>query len=124
MTGGGGVTVVGDTRLRATLAAASASLAHLDTANQATSRLVQQRSRGAAPKRSGRLAGSLVATAKGDEARVASGLVYAGVQHYGWSAHGISPHPFLVPVAEATEPVWIRTYETQVKAILNTVKGA
>ena len=124
MTSGPQVEVVGDTRLRATLGAASAALAHMDAANQATSRLVQQRARGAAPKRTGRLAGSLVATATGDEARVASGLVYAGVQHYGWAAHGITAHPFLVPVAQATEQVWIRTYEAQVNQILGMVKGA
>jgi phage gpG-like protein len=124
VTNGAQVEVVGDTRLRATLHAAGAALAHMDAANQATARLVQQRARGAAPKRTGRLAGSLVATATGDTARVSSGLVYAGVQHYGWAAHGISAHPFLVPVAEASQAVWIRTYEAQINQTLSMVKGA
>jgi phage gpG-like protein len=115
--------VIGATRLRATLAIAGAQLGHLDGATSATARLVQQRARGAAPKRSGRLAGSLVATSKGDEARVSSGVVYAGVQHYGWAAHGIRAHPFLVPVAEASTAIWRPFYVADVNRVLGHVKG-
>lgn len=118
------VEVVGAARCAATMAAAAARLTRLDGATSATSRLVQSRARGNAPKRSGRLAGSLVATAKGDEARVSSGVVYAGVQHYGWAARGITAHPFLVPVAEASTPVWRAYYVADVNAALNMVKGA
>lgn len=120
----GAVTVVGDTRVRATLAAAAAHLDHLEAAHQSASRLVLQRSRGAAPKRTGRLARSLSASSKGDEARVATGLVYAGVIHYGWAAHGISAHPYLVPVAEASQPIWIQAYKAEVITTANMVKGA
>jgi phage gpG-like protein len=118
------VTVQGDTRLKATLAAASASLAHMDAATGTTAQLVRGRAVGAAPKRTGRLAGSLSATSTGDTARVSSGQVYAGVIHYGWAARGIRAHPFLVPVAEQTQPVWIRSYQAQLKAIVGRVRGA
>jgi len=120
----GTVTVVGDTRLRATLAVAAQRLDNLETAGNAASRLIMQASRGRAPKRTGRLAGSLTADASGNEAKVSSGLVYAGVIHYGWAAHGISANPFLVPVAESTQSVWIRAYETEVAAAISIVKGA
>ena len=118
------VQVTGDTRLKATMQAAAASLAHLDASHQATGQLVRGRAVGAAPKRTGALAGSLSARASGDQARVSSGQVYAGVIHYGWAAHGIRANPFLVPVAEATQPVWIRTYQAQVKGIIGRIRGA
>ena len=120
----GAVTVVGDTRLRATLAVAAERLDHLETAGQSASRLIMQAARGRAPKRTGRLAGSLSADADGTEAEVSAGAVYAGVIHYGWAAHGISANPFLVPVAESTQSVWIRSYQAEVVAAISIVKGA
>lgn len=118
------VEVVGAARCAATMAAAAARLSHLDGATSSTSRLVQSRARGNAPKRTGRLAGSLVAASTGTEARVSSGVVYAGVIHYGWAAHNIRANPFLVPAAEDSTPVWRRFYVADVNTALAMVKGA
>lgn len=120
----GAVTVVGDTRLRATLAVAAERLDNLETAGQAATRMIESAASSAAPKRTGRLAGSIRAAVEGSEASVSSGLIYAGVQHYGWAAHGISAHPFLIPVAERLQPVWVRAYEAEVRQTLEVVKGA
>ena len=116
--------LVGATRLRATMAVAAARMAELDAAEAAAGRLIEQRARGLAPKRTGRLASSVRATPGEGEVSVSSSLVYAGVIEYGWAAHGISAHPFLVPAAHASEPVWVRYYETDVNAALELVKGA
>lgn len=115
--------LVGAARFHATMAKASADLAHLERAATATGRLIDQRAGGAAPKRTGRLASSLVASASGSDARVSSGLVYAGVQHYGWAAHGITAHPFLVPAAEASTPLWRQFYVADVNRALDQVHG-
>jgi phage gpG-like protein len=117
------VQVIGGARLAATLAAAAAQLDHLDGATTATSRQVAQRAGGRAPKRSGRLASSLRPSHTGSEAVVGSGVVYAGVQHYGWPARNIRAHPFLVPVAEASS-TWRPFYVADVNRVLTTVKGA
>lgn len=116
--------VVGAARLRATMAKAASDLAHLDRATEATSRLVEQRARGSVPVRTGRLARSLSATSTGDEARVSSSVVYAGVQHYGWAARGIRAHPFLVPAAEDSTAVWRQFYVADVNRALDQVHGA
>jgi len=120
----GTVTVVGDTRLRATLAVAADRLDELERAGQAAGRMIQQSARARAPKRTGRLAGSLVSAVDGNEAKVSSGLVYAGVIHGGWPAHGISANPYLIPVAESMQSVWIRAYEAEVIAATKIVRGA
>jgi phage gpG-like protein len=123
VTNGASVQVVGDTRLALTLHAAADALSHLERAGQAAGRLVETRARGAAPKRTGRLASSLRAEVDGDTARVRSDLVYAGVIHYGWAARNIRAHPFLVPVAAASEPVWRTFYVAEVRTVLGHVKG-
>ena len=110
--------------LAATLAAAGQHLGHLERAEAATGRLVATRARGRAPKRSGRLASSLSSKVDGATVAVGSGLVYAPVIHNGWPAHHIHAHPFLVPVAQATEPVWRGYYVTEVQATFNRVRGA
>ena len=48
-----------------------------------------------APKRSGRLAGSLRASTGPGRATVTSTLVYAGVINYGWRARNIRPSRYL-----------------------------
>jgi hypothetical protein len=96
----------------------------LDRAEAAAGRLIEQRARGLAPKLSGRLANSVHAQPVEGGISVASQLVYAGVIEHGWAAHGITAHPFLVPTAHATEPVWRAYYVADVNAVLEQVKGA
>lgn len=118
------VEVEGADTLARTLRGAADGLDELDGATAATGRLVKQRAAGKAPKLTGRLAGSLFVESSGDEVVVASDLVYAPVIHYGWAAHGIAAHPFLIPAAIDSEPVWLGIFEKDVQAKLNKVRGA
>jgi hypothetical protein len=119
-----GATLIGDDVLRATLARASHDLAHLDGAAGKASRLITQRARDRAPKRSGRLASSIVAKVDAGDAAVGSDLIYAPVIHNGWAAHGITPNPFLVPVAADTQTVWVGYYRDDVQHAISQVRGA
>lgn len=123
MTNGQSVEVIGADRLARTMRAAADDLARLERAGQSAARLVETRARGTAPKRTGRLASSLHSEVDGDTARVRSDVVYAGVIHYGWSTRNIRAHPFLVPVAAASEPVWRTFYVAEVRTVLGHVKG-
>lgn len=118
------VEVRGDKMLAATMARAAHELGDMEQAAGSAGRLIQTRARGQAPKRTGRLASSLRSKADGSDVEVVSGLVYAPVIHNGWAGHGISPHPFLVPVAHASEPVWRGYYTAELKTIYAQVKGA
>lgn len=117
------VTVQGDETLRRTLAAAADDLENLDQSENA--RLVQQRAQARAPKRSGRLARSVVAKDLGKgTAAVLSDLVYAPVIHYGWAGHGISPQPFLVSALDDSAPLVEASSLRQTQRILSHVRGA
>lgn len=119
-----GATLIGDDVLRATMARASHDLAHLDGAATKTSRLVTQRARDRAPKRSGRLASSVVARVDAGDVAVGSDLIYAPVIHNGWAAHNITPNPFLIPVAADTQTVWVGYYRDDVQSAISKIRGA
>ena len=61
---------------------------------QAIANLVVGQARGLAPRRTGRLAGSIGASAIGRGAGTA-GVVYGGVIEWGWAAHGIGGRHYL-----------------------------
>lgn len=48
---------------------------------------------------------------------------YAGPIHYGWPAHGIEANPFVTDAAQATEPLWLPKYETDVNAVAHSLDG-
>lgn len=109
--------------LRATMASAQRDLEEMDQADSA--RLVQQRAQARAPKRSGRLAGSVQARDLGKgQAEVASSLVYAPVIHYGWAAHSIEPNPFLETAATDSQPLVEAASLREANRILSHVRGA
>lgn len=118
------VELEGAANLARTLHAAAAGLDELGAAAGATGQLIRSRAAGRAPKRSGRLARSLVATVKGSDVEVGSGLVYAPVIHNGWAAHGISPQPFLIPVAQDSAPIYAGYYLRDIDSKLAKVRGA
>lgn len=117
------IRVEGAERLAATLAGASVALGDLTGPSKASGSLILSRARGAAPRRSGRLSGSLVATPARDGVAVGSGLIYAPVIHWGWPGHGIAPNPFLTRSAEATQPQTIAAFRTYIGTVLKGVKG-
>jgi hypothetical protein len=95
-----------------------------DLAPPAVGAYVRDQARAAAPFVTGALRASLHAETGDGRVTVSSGLVYAGVIHNGWADHGITANPFLVPVAEQTEPMWGRIYLAEVKQAAAHVKGA
>lgn len=114
--------VEGATTFVATLNAAAREWA--DLAPSEAGAYVRDKARGRAPHVSGRLRASVTATESAGRVSVGSGLVYAPVIHNGWPGHGISPNPFLIPVAEETAPVWGRIYTAEAEQIAHHVRGA
>ena len=69
--------------------------------------VVADAARARAPRRSGRLAGSIKPQAGQRYARVAAGrkaVPYAGPIHFGWPRRNIAPQPFLTDSVEAHAP--------------------
>lgn len=121
---GADVRVIGADTFRRTMGAAADDLGRMDRAADATGRLILTRARARAPKRSGRLSGSLTAKADGSDVAVGSGLVYAPVIHNGWAGHSIAPNPFLIPVAQESQPVWLGYFRADLGRVIAQVRGA
>lgn len=118
------VEVLGAQALAASLAAASARLERLDSAEADAARQLTQAGRAEAPKVTGRLAGSIHATRAPHEIRVGSGLVYAPVIHNGWARRNISPNPYLRRGLEDTAPYIVDVYARSVSDAVSRVRGA
>ena len=120
------VTVEGGRELRATLKRASGDLGDLKAVHDRIARLVASVARQRAPKRTGRLAGSIRGSGAATVATVRAGgaaVPYAAVIHNGWPQHNIAANPYLVEPAHQTEPVWTRYYVDAVNKILSKVHG-
>jgi hypothetical protein len=63
---------------------------------EAAGRALLSEARAAAPKRTGRLAGSQRLTPGPKRLRITADTPYAAVIHWGWPAHGIRRQPWLV----------------------------
>jgi phage gpG-like protein len=117
------VTVVGGDRLARTLRTAADDLRHMSDAHRAAgdevARNVRQRSR----RRTGRLAASFTVTVADDGASVGSGLVYAGVQEYGWRRRNISPSYALRGGLDASVGAVGNIYLDAVEDAIGKVKG-
>lgn len=124
MVGQGYVKVVGARRLRSTMKRAGADMQQMSEAHQKVGAIVISASAPLTPRKSGRLATSLKASRTRASAVVRSNLIYAGVQEFGWPAHGIEEHAFVRRGAKASEPVWLSEYLDAVKKALKQVKGA
>lgn len=77
-----------------------------------------------APRRSGRLAGSVRPAGQARAAIVRAGgakVPYAGVQEWGWPKHGITGRHYLTGAAKSTESRWLTSYETRVQEIVDSV---
>ena len=117
------VTLEGGTNLQATLRAQARGLADLSVPNKRAADIIVTAARMRAPRRSGRLAGSLRGSGEPDAAVVEAGPVYAPVQEYGWPRRHIPAQPFLVNSADATESAWTSTYQADLQDRLDHVKG-
>ena len=120
------VRVEGARELRRTLKAAGNDLSDLTRVNATVARFVALRSAAKAPRRTGRLAGSIRGNSAKASAIVRAGgarIPYAGVIHWGWPQHHIEAQPFLVETAHDTEPTWFRYYTGEVDRILAHIHG-
>ena len=72
--------------------------------------------RGKARKQSGAMANSIRVKATTTMARIEAGrgLPYAGVQHWGWAGHTISPNPFLTDAITEKSAETLDLYEKKV----------
>lgn len=78
--------------------------------------------RALAPKLTGRLAGSIraSATARAGVVRAGSASVpYAGPIHWGWPRHHISPHPFLVDALQDNVDKIVAKYDDDLQRFLD-----
>ena len=116
-------TLEGASNLARTLGDASRNLGDLTPAHQAAADRVAAQARARAPRRSGRLARTIQATADSTGGTVAVGAVYAGVQEYGWPARRIPAQAYLIPAGEAAAPGLASEYGSEVQDILGHVRG-
>jgi hypothetical protein len=81
-----------------------------------------------APRRTGRLAGSIQGNRAQATAKVYSRLPYSGPIHWGWPARNIPARQFLVTAAGTTRPTWQAMYEAELARIVreldNSTPGA
>ena len=112
-----------DTLVR-TLGDAADDIESLEDGHKAVADLIAGEARARAPRRTGRLAGSLRGTVTAGKATASSDLVYAPPIHWGWRARNIKPNRFLTEAAEDTEPEWLALYEKDIQEALDGVKGA
>lgn len=77
-----------------------------------------------APSVSGKLAGSIRPSNAKNKALIRAGgarVVYAGVIHYGWPGHNISPNPFLTDAIEANEGEVQDTLERELNRLIRSL---
>lgn len=117
------VRVDGAARLQRTMRDAGRRLTRLRPAHRTAAQTISTAAARNAPRRTGRLAGSLTPTAGDDLATVASNQPSAGVIHWGWPGHNITANPFLTQAAEATEPRWFGVYVDVLGQALHDIKG-
>lgn len=118
------IVVHGAERLAATLAKAGRALGKMTGANRSVAMAIAQRSRAGAPKRSGKLARSTTGKdMPNNGARVQATVIYAGVIHYGWRRHRISPHPYVSDTVHQLEGTWVNKYAEETQKIMDNVKG-
>lgn len=78
-----------------------------------------------APRRTGRLAGSVRSNPEGpNTSMITSPLVYAVPIHWGRPAHHIEANPFLMRGAERSESLWLGALERDAQRICDQVQGA
>jgi phage gpG-like protein len=116
-----GVEVHGARELRATMEAAGVEMRQLGAVHQRVARVIAAACN--PPRKTGRLAASIAATAEPETATVASRVPYAGVVEWGWRARNIRGQHFLLQAAQRTQPKWFQMYVDEIQAICDRVRG-
>lgn len=120
------VDVDGADQVAATLSAAGDQVADLDDAGRAAGRLVETDARRLAPRRSGRLVGTIRTVAGAAGAVVSAGspaVVYAGVHEYGWPRRNIRGRHYMRDATERNRDRVLAVYVDAVDDALDEVKG-
>ena len=114
----------GDVPLLASMNKAEKRLTDMGSQYGRTAQTIASRGRSTAPRRTGALAASVGGSGQRMSAEVRSQIVYAGVIHWGWPAHGIEPQPWLSDAAQATEPQWIDYHWDEVDSIVTMMASS
>jgi hypothetical protein len=121
------VTVEGLSELRARLARFEKELLPQITAvNREAAQDVKAAALERVPRRSGRLAKSIKATASRTRGLVRAGgdlVPYAGVISFGWPAHDIAPQPFLLDALDARRETIVELYAKRIESLSEEVHG-
>ncbi len=126
-----GVKIEGARQLRRTLKDAGDDLNDLKEVNRAAAEIAANRAKTWAPRKSGRLAGTVRSSGTktagivraGNNRKTASGVPYANPIHWGWPSRNIKANPFLSYSAQATEPRWLKLYENYIEKTLSKIRG-
>lgn len=120
-------TVEGARQLRASLKRAGIQLSDLKAAHAEVAELVRSRADPRAPRRTGRLAGTMRAAGTQSAAIVRAGTAavpYAGPIHWGWPARGIVARPWIYEAAADSQDQWADTYLHALEKIIDSIEGA
>lgn len=123
---GAQVRVDGARKLRRELKRMGEDLDDLKAVNAAVAAFVATAAAGAAPRRTGALAGTVRGNRAVSRATVSAGraaVPYAGPVHWGWPARNIAPQPFISEVAQGTEAQWVDMYRRGVEEAIGKVRG-
>jgi hypothetical protein len=125
------VQLKGADRLAATLAGFGAAVADMTPEASAAAAMVAATAKGRAPKRSGRMAGSVAVAVSGNDATIAGTARYSGPIDAGVGPrpgrrgpHNIRPSRWLSGSLEACEPRVLTLYTDGVTRRLERVQGA
>ena len=121
-----GIEVRGARELRRSAKAAGDDLSDLKEAHNEAAQVVTNAGRQRAPKKEGKLAGTVRGSGTKTAAVVRAGGArarYAGPIHFGWPARHIDANPFLTEAAQETESSWVGIYEQTVEKVLNRIEG-
>jgi len=118
------VKVIGEARLSSTLDGAARKMGDLPGFPEAAA-IINAASVSGAPRRTGRLAGSMVSRRTGPNvSEITSPLVYAVPIHWGSVHRDIAANPYVVRAADATEGSWGKAIEKSAQDVLDGVQGA
>lgn len=123
------VEVTGDRALSRRLRTTERGLGNMSATNRRTAALVAATARAKAPKRTGRLAGTVGAHATRRAAVITFGTPYGGPIHWGWRTRpnkgkgwrggAISANPFAARAAKEMENGWVGLYRRAVDRLLD-----
>ena len=116
------VTVTGADAMQSSLKAAARKVDDMTAINREVAATVAAAVK--APRKTGRLAGSVRPQGTKNEAAVVVDQPYAGVIENGWAGHNISAFNFVKNAFASTESTTMAMYEKAMQSTLNDVKGA